>query len=49
MADAPELHDWKPLVDDLRTRRDTAYGMGGPELVERQRSLGKSPVRERLE
>ena len=49
MTDAPELHDWKPLVDALHARRDRAYGMGGPELVERQRSLGKTPVRERLE
>ena len=24
MADAPELHDWKPLVDDLRTRLQSA-------------------------
>ena len=46
---ADELHDWKPLVDDLRSRRDQAYAMGGPELVERQRSLGKWPVRERIE
>jgi acetyl-CoA carboxylase carboxyltransferase component len=49
MADAPELHDWKPLVDDLQTRRDRAYGMGGPEQLERQRSLGKWPVRERID
>jgi acetyl-CoA carboxylase carboxyltransferase component len=49
LMDAPELHDWKPLVDDLRARRDKAHAMGGPELVERQRSLGKTPVRERLE
>src|SRR5688572_17981502 len=49
MSDPPELHDWKPLVDDLNTRREKAYGMGGPELVERQRSLGKWPVRERIE
>ncbi|MBW3668799.1 MAG: acyl-CoA carboxylase subunit beta [Actinobacteria bacterium] len=46
---ADELHDWKPLVDDLRSRREQAYAMGGPELVERQRSLGKWPVRERID
>lgn len=48
MADAPELHDWKPLVEDLAGRKEKAYGMGGPERVERQRSLGKWPVRERI-
>src|SRR5438067_7229795 len=49
MADPPELHDWKPLVEDLAQRRERAYGMGGPERIERQRSLGKHPVRERIE
>jgi acetyl-CoA carboxylase carboxyltransferase component len=49
MADPPELHDWKPLVEDLRARRERAHEMGGPERVERQRSLGKLPVRARLE
>ena len=49
MPDAPELHDWKPLVEDLQQRRDRAYGMGGPERIERQRSLGKTPVRERID
>ena len=48
MADAPELHDWKPLVEELQSRRDTALGMGGPDRIERQRSLGKMTVRERL-
>ena len=49
MTDDPTLHDWKPLVEDLQARRDKAYGMGGPERIERQRSLGKWPVRERIE
>src|SRR5437868_10838179 len=49
MADQPELHDWKPLVEDLEQRRERAYGMGGPERIERQRSLGKNPVRERVD
>src|SRR5688572_9868704 len=49
MSDPPELHDWKPLVDDLNTRREKAYGMGGPELIQRQRDLGKWPVRERID
>jgi acetyl-CoA carboxylase carboxyltransferase component len=49
MADAPELHDWKPLVEDLRQRREQALAMGGPERVERQRSMGKLAVRDRVE
>ncbi len=52
MTDAeptPNLHDWKPLVDDLGERRERALGMGGPERVERQRSLGKWPVRKRID
>src|SRR5438132_895482 len=49
MADEPELHDWKPLVEDLNVRRDRAFAMGGPERVERQRAMGKLPVRERLD
>ncbi len=47
MADA--RHDWGPLVGDLAKRKERALGMGGPELVERQHSLGKLTVRERLE
>ena len=49
MTDQPELHNWKPLVDDLAERRRLALGMGGPDRLERQRSLGKWPVRERLD
>jgi acetyl-CoA carboxylase carboxyltransferase component len=48
MTDPAEMHDWKPLVDDLQERRERAYGMGGAEQLERQRSLGKWPVRERI-
>jgi acetyl-CoA carboxylase carboxyltransferase component len=48
-AAAADLHDWKPLVDDLNGRRERAREMGGPELVARQRSSGKLPVRERLD
>jgi acetyl-CoA carboxylase carboxyltransferase component len=47
MADA--RHDWGPLVGDLAKRKERALGMGGPELIERQRSLGKLTVRERLD
>ena len=42
-------HEWGPLVEDLATRRERALGMGGEQFVERQRSLGKLTVRERLE
>src|SRR5437867_6317724 len=47
-GDHPELYDWKPLVEELQSRRDHALGMGGPDRIERQRSLGKMTVRERL-
>jgi acetyl-CoA carboxylase carboxyltransferase component len=41
-------HDWGPLVGDLAQRKARALEMGGDKLVERQRSLGKLTVRERL-
>jgi methylmalonyl-CoA decarboxylase subunit alpha len=44
-----DVHAWGPLVDSLAERRERALGMGGPDLVERQHSLGKLTVRERLE
>jgi acetyl-CoA carboxylase carboxyltransferase component len=44
-----DVHDWGPLVGDLAKRRERALGMGGEKFVERQRSLGKLLVRERLE
>jgi acetyl-CoA carboxylase carboxyltransferase component len=49
VAEQPDLHDWKPLVADLETRKERAEAMGGPDLVARQRSMGKLPVRERLD
>src|SRR3954469_1969024 len=49
MAERPELQDWKPLVEDLAQRRERAQGMGGPERIERQRSLNKEPVRARID
>ena len=49
MTDPPELHDWKPLVEDLQTRRGQALAMGGPERVARQQGMGKWPVRDRIE
>jgi acetyl-CoA carboxylase carboxyltransferase component len=44
-----DVHDWGPLVGDLAQRRERALGLGGPERVERQHSLGKLTVRERLD
>jgi len=44
-----EVHDWGPLVGDLHRRREESLGMGGAERVERQHTLGKLTVRERLE
>jgi acetyl-CoA carboxylase carboxyltransferase component len=49
MADSPNLHDWDPLVEDVRARKETALAMGGEQRVARQRELGKLPVRERIE
>jgi acetyl-CoA carboxylase carboxyltransferase component len=44
-----DVHDWGPLVGDLGKRRELALGLGGPDRVERQHSLGKLTVRERLD
>jgi acetyl-CoA carboxylase carboxyltransferase component len=49
VADQPDLHAWGPLLDDLRGRKERAAAMGGTDLVTRQRSQGKLPVRERLD
>src|SRR3954470_3007486 len=49
MSNSDPLHNWKPLIEDLQGRQERAYAMGGPDLVARQRSLGKTPVRERLD
>ena len=46
---ADPRHDWGPLVGDLAERKARALEMGGEKLVERQRSLGKLTVRERLD
>jgi len=44
-----EKHQWGPLVGDLAERKARALEMGGDKLVERQHSLAKLTVRERLE
>jgi acetyl-CoA carboxylase carboxyltransferase component len=47
-AGGGDVHAWGPLVGDLDARKERALGLGGPERVERQHSLGKLTVRERL-
>ncbi len=43
-------HDWGPLVGDLAARQASARsGWAAPNCVERQHSLGKLTVRERLD
>ncbi|MEJ7583658.1 MAG: hypothetical protein WKF43_06090 [Acidimicrobiales bacterium] len=49
MSDKPDLHAWEPLVVDLAARRTASLEMGGPERVQRQESMGKWPVRRRLD
>ena len=50
MADEqPNLHDWKPLVEDLKAGRDQSLEMGGAYRVDRQRVARQAPVRERLD
>ncbi len=44
-----QRHEWGPLVGDLAQRKARALEMGGEQLVDRQHSLGKLTVRERLE
>jgi acetyl-CoA carboxylase carboxyltransferase component len=44
-----DVHDWGPLVGDLVARKERALAMGGGDLVDRQHSLGKLTVRERLD
>ena len=44
-----ELHNWKPLIEDLTGRKERALGMGGPAPLERQRAAGKLSVRDRLD
>ncbi len=49
-APAPDAErTLKDAAAELAERRADALGMGGPELVERQHSLGKLTVRERLD
>ena len=49
MTEQPDLYDWQPLVDDLERRQAQALAMGGEQQVERQRGMGKLPVRERID
>jgi acetyl-CoA carboxylase carboxyltransferase component len=40
---------WEPELEELARRRALAAEMGGAEKVEKHRSLGKLPVRERID
>ena len=40
---------WKPEVEGIEERRRHALELGGSEAVERQHSLGRLTVRERIE
>jgi acetyl-CoA carboxylase carboxyltransferase component len=40
---------WEPELEELARRHALAAEMGGPEKVEKHRSLGKLPVRERID
>jgi acetyl-CoA carboxylase carboxyltransferase component len=40
---------WEPELEELRRRLELAAGLGGPEGIARQRSLGKLTVLERLD
>ncbi|WP_322795489.1 carboxyl transferase domain-containing protein, partial [Tepidiforma sp.] len=39
---------WQPEVEEIHRRAQLAYGMGGPENIERQHAGGKLTVRERI-
>ena len=49
MTEPDDRYNWAPLLADLAERKQRALEMGGAERVERQLSLGKLPVRVRLE
>ena len=40
---------WQDELDELALRRELGKKMGGPERIERHRSNGRMPVRERIE
>ena len=51
--DSPEFLEnasrMRALVDELRSRSETARQGGGPKYIERHRAQGKMPVRERVD
>ncbi len=40
--------DWQEKIEDLKSRRNTALEMGGPEKIKRQHEQGKLTARERI-
>ena len=50
MTDQPNLHDWQPLLDDLRARADAGrWAWAAPTSSPASGAAGKLPVRERLD
>jgi acetyl-CoA carboxylase carboxyltransferase component len=45
----PGQQDWMPEIEEIRSRREAALAMGGPQKVARQRAAGKLTVRERID
>jgi len=45
----PGQQDWMPEIEEIRSRREAALAMGGPQKVARQRAAAKLTVRERIE
>ncbi|WP_304441383.1 carboxyl transferase domain-containing protein, partial [Mycobacterium sp. 852002-30065_SCH5024008] len=45
----PKAQDWGETLDDLGRRRQRAWGMGGPERLDKHRGKGKLDARARIE
>ncbi|WP_331271336.1 carboxyl transferase domain-containing protein, partial [Mycobacterium simiae] len=44
-----KAQDWDGTLDDLERRRQHAWGMGGPERLDKHRAKGKLDARARIE
>src|ERR1700740_2160476 len=44
-----KAQDWGETLDDLERRRQHAWGMGGPERLDKHRGKGKLDARARIE
>src|SRR5262252_5128714 len=45
----PGGRGWMPEIEEIRSRREAAAAMGGPQKVARQRASGRLTVRERID